>query len=150
HPGVVLGVGDARVVECVVAVVGLLDERAQLGGPFDGLFEWALGRRAVLRGHRRRIYRAPVTPIPRPGHSSRQTLSVQRWVLVAVWVTLPLTAGPAASDALSSWSTAPRIVAEILLWGTWAVGLLAVVAPRPPLLTAARTIAPTYLVLAVA
>jgi hypothetical protein len=75
---------------------------------------------------------------------------VQRWVLVAVWVTLPLTAGPAASDALSSWSTAPRVVAEILLWGAWAVGLLAAVAPRPPLLTAIRTIAPTFLVLAVA
>jgi hypothetical protein len=69
---------------------------------------------------------------------------------VAVWVTLPLTAGPAASDALSSWDGAPRVVAEVLLWSAWALGLLATVAPRPPLLTAIRTIAPALLVLAVA
>jgi hypothetical protein len=75
---------------------------------------------------------------------------VQRWLLVAVWVTLPVTAGPAASDALSSWASAPQVVAEVLLWGAWAVGLLAVVAPRPAGLTAARTIAPAFAVLAVA
>jgi hypothetical protein len=65
-------------------------------------------------------------------------------------VTLPVTAGPAASDALASWPTAPRVVGEVLLWGSWAVGLLAVVAPRPPLLTAVRTIAPAFVVLAAA
>jgi hypothetical protein len=69
---------------------------------------------------------------------------------VAVWVTLPLTAGPAASDALSAWDGAPRVVAEVLLWSGWALGLLATVAPRPPLLTAIRTVAPAFLVLAVA
>ncbi len=77
-------------------------------------------------------------------------MPVQRWLLVAVWVTLPVTAGPAASDALGSWAGAPRVVAEVLLWGAWAVGLLAVVAPRPPLLTTVRTVAPAFLVLAVA
>jgi hypothetical protein len=75
---------------------------------------------------------------------------VERWVLLAVWVTLPVTAGPAASDAISSWATGPRVVAEVLLWGAWAVGLLATVAPRPAGLTAIRTIAPAFAVLAVA
>jgi hypothetical protein len=69
---------------------------------------------------------------------------------VAVWVTLPVTAGPAASDAVASWAGAPQVVAEVLLWAAWAVGLLAVVAPRPPLLTAVRTVAPAFLVLAIA
>ena len=58
--------------------------------------------------------------------------------------------GAAASDAISSWSTGPRVVAEVLLWGAWAVGLLATVAPRPAGLTAIRTIAPAFAVLAVA
>jgi hypothetical protein len=75
---------------------------------------------------------------------------VERWVLLAVWVTLPVTAGPAASDAISSWGTGPRVVAEVFLWGAWAVGLLATVAPRPAGLTAIRTIAPAFAVLAVA
>jgi hypothetical protein len=75
---------------------------------------------------------------------------VRRWLLLAVWVTLPVSAGPAASDAIASWSSAPRVVAGVLLWGAWAVGLLAVVAPRPLSLTAIRTIAPTFAVLAVA
>jgi len=65
-------------------------------------------------------------------------------------VTLPVTAGPAASDALASWAPAPRAVAEVMLWGAWAAGLLAVVAPRPPLLTAIRTVAPTFVLLALA
>ncbi len=75
---------------------------------------------------------------------------MRRWVLLIVWVTLPVSAGPAASDALASWSSGPRVVAEVLLWGAWAVGLLAVVAPRPVSLTAVRTIAPAFAVLAVA
>ena len=81
---------------------------------------------------------------------SRETGGVQRWLLVAVWVTLPVTAGPAASDALSSWASAPQVVAEVLLWGAWALGLLAVLAPRPATLTAVRTIAPAFAVLAIA
>ena len=42
----------------------------------------------------------------------RETRGVERGILVAVWVTLPLTAGSAAADALDGWSTAPQIVAS--------------------------------------
>lgn len=66
-----------------------------------------------------------------------------------VWITLPLSAGPAAADALQSWSTAPRITGEVLLWLVWAVVLLAVLVPRPLSLTAARAGAPFLLVAAV-
>jgi hypothetical protein len=48
---------------------------------------------------------------------------------------------------VSDWSDAPRVVAEVLLWLAWGVGLLATLAPRPPTLTALRTIAPGFLVL---
>jgi hypothetical protein len=75
---------------------------------------------------------------------------VYLWLLRGAWVTLPLTAGPAASSALQTWSDAPRIAAATLLWLAWAVGLLATLAPRPQSLTALRVIAPTFLVLAVA
>ena len=63
-------------------------------------------------------------------------------------MTLPITAGPAASAALRDWSDAPRVVAEVMLWLAWAVGLLATIAPRPVALTALRTIAPAFFVLA--
>lgn len=72
------------------------------------------------------------------------------WALRIVWVTLPITAGPAASAALRGWSDAPEVVAEVLLWFAWAVGLLAVVAPRPLSLTAVRVVAPALLVAALA
>ncbi len=64
------------------------------------------------------------------------------WLLRAVWVTLPLTAGPAAGDALDGWSTAPRIVASAILWASWGAGLLATLAPRPWGLTVTRTVGP--------
>jgi hypothetical protein len=74
---------------------------------------------------------------------------VERGILVAVWVTLPLSAGSAAADALDGWSTAPQIVAAVLLWGAWAVGLLAIVVPRPIGLTALRAVAPLLATVAV-
>jgi len=76
------------------------------------------------------------------------TRPIPLWLLRIAWVALPLTAGPAASAALRDWSDAPRLVAEILLWLAWAAGLLATIAPRPVALTALRTIAPTFFVLA--
>jgi hypothetical protein len=69
---------------------------------------------------------------------------VERGILVAVWVTLPLTAGSAAADALDGWSTAPQIVAAVLLWAAWAAGLLAVLVPRPIGLTIVRAVAPLF------
>jgi len=74
---------------------------------------------------------------------------VERGILVAVWVTLPLTAGSAAADALDGWSTAPQIVAAVLLWAAWAAGLLAVIVPRPIGLTVVRAVAPLFATLAV-
>jgi hypothetical protein len=79
---------------------------------------------------------------------------VERWVLAAVWATLPLTAGGAVEDALDQWSAAPRLVAAVLCWVAWALALLAIVVPRPLGLTALRAIAPCFgalaLVIAVA
>lgn len=72
------------------------------------------------------------------------------WALRAVWLTLPLTAGPGVSDALGEWSTGPRIAAEILVWVGWGAGLLATVAPRPIGLTALRTLAPAFAGVAIA
>jgi len=64
----------------------------------------------------------------------------------AVWVTLPLTAGPAASAAIDSWADGPRVAAATLLWLAWAAGLLATLAPRPETVTALRVIAPAFVV----
>jgi hypothetical protein len=74
---------------------------------------------------------------------------VERWILAAVWATLPVTAGGAVADATTDWSSAPQLVAAALCWAAWAVGLLAVVVPQPLLLTALRAIAPCFLVLAI-
>ena len=71
------------------------------------------------------------------------------WSLRVAWITLPLTAGPAASAALGGWSEATRVVAEILLWAAWAIGLLATLAPRPALLCALRVVAPAFVIAAV-
>lgn len=64
------------------------------------------------------------------------------WSLRVAWVTLPFTAGPAASDALAPWAEAPRTTLAVLLWAAWAVVLLAMVVPRPISLTVVRTGAP--------
>lgn len=74
---------------------------------------------------------------------------MERWILAAVWATLPVTAGGAIADATADWSTAPQIVAAVLCWGTWAVSLLAIVVPRPVGLTAVRAVAPCFVVVAV-
>jgi hypothetical protein len=71
------------------------------------------------------------------------------WALRLAWVTLPVTAGAAVSAAIDDWSSAPRVVAEVMLWGAWAVGLLAVLAPRPLGLTALRVVAPAFVLVAV-
>lgn len=67
-------------------------------------------------------------------------------LLRVAWITLPITAGSLAGDALQPWSGAPRITAAVLLWSAWLVVLVALLAPRPVGLTAARTGAPLALV----
>lgn len=66
------------------------------------------------------------------------------------WASLVITAGPAAADALDSWSSAPRAVASIVLWAAWGTVLLASFAPRPIGLTVLRVAAPVAVVLALA
>ena len=66
------------------------------------------------------------------------------------WASLVVTAGPAAAEALHSWSTAPRVVAAVILWSVWGVVLLASLAPRPLGLTALRVAAPLTVALALA
>jgi hypothetical protein len=70
-------------------------------------------------------------------------------VLRVAWITLPVTAGPAASSSLATWSAGPRIACAVLLWLAWAVGLLATLAPRPVMLTALRVVAPAFVIGAV-
>jgi hypothetical protein len=65
-----------------------------------------------------------------------------------VWLALPLVAGTAASRAVESWADAPRVVALVFLWLSWGIGLVALFAPRPAGLTAVRTIAPSFAVVA--
>jgi hypothetical protein len=72
------------------------------------------------------------------------------WLLRIVWVSLPVTAGPAAADALDAWSTGPQLVAATLLWSAWALGLLGLLAPRPVGLTLLRVVAPSFVALAAA
>lgn len=74
---------------------------------------------------------------------------MERWILAAVWATLPVTAGGAIAEATTDWSTAPQVVAATLCWAAWAVGLLAIVVPRPAGLTAVRAAAPCFLALAI-
>jgi hypothetical protein len=67
-------------------------------------------------------------------------------LLRVAWITLPVTTGTAASDALRPWSAATSTTAAVLLWSAWLVVLVALLAPRPVGLTAARTGAPLALV----
>jgi hypothetical protein len=60
------------------------------------------------------------------------------WLLRAVWVLLPVTAGDELAAALRTWSTAPRVTASVLLWLLWATVLVAVMVPRPVAMTAVR------------
>jgi len=72
------------------------------------------------------------------------------WFARLTWVLLPVSAGGALGDALSSWSDAPARVAAVFLWSAWAIGLVALLAPRPWGLTALRIVAPAAVLLTLA
>jgi hypothetical protein len=72
------------------------------------------------------------------------------WPLRAMWITLPVTAGAAASEVIAGFGDAPRWVAAGLLFASWGAGAVAVLAPRPVGLTLLRAIAPAYALLAIA
>jgi len=71
------------------------------------------------------------------------------WILRAWWLALPLTAGPAFSDALHSADVPVRTLASVGLWVGWAVGLAATLVPHPLSLTALRVLAPAGVVAAI-
>ena len=68
--------------------------------------------------------------------------------LRAVWVLLPVLAGPLVADALHDLDPGPRSTGSALLWALWAVGLIATLVPLPVTLTALRLGGPAVAVLA--
>jgi len=74
---------------------------------------------------------------------------VGRWVVPAVWVTLPFTAGPAFADALEPTSRLMQLVASTGLWTVWAGAFALSLVPRTTSLTAIRIIMPASVVAAI-
>jgi len=68
--------------------------------------------------------------------------------LRAIWVLLPVLAGPLVADALHDLDPGPRSTGSALLWALWAVGLTATLVPLPVTLTALRLGGPAVAVLA--
>ena len=71
-------------------------------------------------------------------------------LLRVLWLTLPLTVGPAIEDALSSSSTPVAGVAAAELWLAWAAVLLALLVPRIVSLTVLRVALPALVAVTVA
>lgn len=67
------------------------------------------------------------------------------WLLRVAWILLPVTTGSVAADAFRPWSTSTRATAEVLLWVAWLLVIVALLAPRPVSLTAARVGTPLAL-----
>lgn len=63
-------------------------------------------------------------------------------LVVAAWVLLPFTAGESLDQALSERSGVVRVLASVVLWSSWAVGLACLLVPRSVTLTAARIVIP--------
>ncbi len=70
-------------------------------------------------------------------------------LLRLLWLTLPVTVGPAVQDALADASPAVTWTAVGGLWLAWACALLALLVPRIASLTAVRVAAPAVLAVAV-
>lgn len=64
------------------------------------------------------------------------------WLLRVIWISMPVTAGAAVTDALAPWSDAPRLTAAVLLWAGWTVVVVATLIPRPVALTIMRVALP--------
>jgi hypothetical protein len=65
------------------------------------------------------------------------------WSARVAWVLLPVTAGVVIADALEGWSSAPALVAMVLLWAAWFGGAVALLAPRPWGFALLRVVAPS-------
>lgn len=66
----------------------------------------------------------------------------ERWLLPAVWLTLPFAAGPAFAEALDARDRPVQLLASVLLWLGWTGALVALLVPRTTSLTAARLLVP--------
>lgn len=64
------------------------------------------------------------------------------WPLRALWLVLPVLAGPAVADAFADRSRAVQVVAAALAWAAWAAVLAASLVPRTVTLTVVRLVAP--------
>lgn len=64
------------------------------------------------------------------------------WVFRALWVVLPVAAGPALGDALDGRSGPVQLVASVALWSAWAAVLVASLVPSTVSLTVLRVLAP--------
>jgi hypothetical protein len=71
-------------------------------------------------------------------------------LLPLAWASQVILAGPAAADALGTWSSPGRLLASVLLWAVWGAVLIATLVPRPGGLTALRVAAALGVVLALA
>lgn len=90
-----------------------------------------------------------MTTDPRPSSDGGRARRVARWAPVAVWLSLPLTAGSTFGDALADRSTPVVLVAAVGLWAGWAGGLVAALVPSTASLTTVRILFPASLVAAV-
>ena len=84
-----------------------------------------------------------------PADPGRRAESANVWGLRAIWLVLPVLAGPAVANALHDMDATPRSTASAALWVLWAVGLTATLVPLPLTLTALRLGGPAVATLAV-
>ena len=70
---------------------------------------------------------------------SRPVTDLRPWPACATWLVLPFAAGPALADALEPRATGVRVVATVLLWAGWVIGLVAALVPRTVSLTLLRS-----------
>ncbi|HMQ26599.1 MAG TPA: hypothetical protein PKA98_11475 [Acidimicrobiales bacterium] len=64
------------------------------------------------------------------------------WVFRALWVALPLTAGPAVVGGLADRPGSSGLVGEVAAWGVWGGVLVAALVPSTVSLTICRVLAP--------
>jgi hypothetical protein len=70
------------------------------------------------------------------------------WITRIFWALTPIAAGTIAGDSVTHWSTAPRVVATVLVWLAWFVVLVALFVPRAIGLTVVRVVVPPLFVAA--
>ncbi len=97
----------------------------------------------------RRAKRAPAEPIEvtnsNPSDASGPKSPAASWVTRALWIALPLTLGGALEEATADWGFASRAVVVGIAAVAWALGIVALFAPRPRSFTVLRVVAPMAL-----